>query len=361
MPKKNIKRTTNNATTNTINLNGKLSWMLNHPFRVLAFILAGSTTVIFSDTIRKIFGRHHLQNQSIPTLEGNSKEFTQAKDGLIPNVGGHLEEFTQPQNQLISCGSNLDEFVPKASLCYPIVKLMVLKDCVGVGNISPSFAQINGYVYATACCMSANMPPEKCSNMPGIINSPKLAKQTKLPTKLVGIDFVEEGKYAIVDFKQSIATVGISFCVGVAITNSNPTKVLLAHVNAENNILAHDHYLKGKFEDPFMVIKNFIANSNLDNWKVTLVGGHIENIVHIKTALENMGLNHIDSYYEPDWSISYDKNKVNKGAIMIKEGQPFIIKNPQDFEHLIASIPADQKGKPAALKLQDKPASLRLR
>lgn len=347
MPKRknNITATTaKGLTTNRHNLNKKfnlmLILMLRYPFRFLTFLLASSAVLIFGNKTRNFFGQEQPQNQLIPSE---------------PDV----KAFVSTKNQFIPCGSNFEEFVPKSSACYTMVKMMVNKDCEGLGNISPSFAQINGYAYAAGCCEFINMPLEKCSNMPGRISSLKSAKQIALPKNLVGLTFVEEGKYAIADVKQTIATIGISFCVGVAITNS--TKVLLAHVNADNNILAHDHYLKGKFEDPFIAIKDFIANSNLDGWKVTLVSGQIENIVHIKTVLENMGLNNIDSYYESDWSESFSKEKVNMGTIMIKEGQTFIIKNPQDFKHLFATISADQKDKPAALKLQGKLASLKLR
>ena len=140
----------------------------------------------------------------------------------------------------------------------------------------------------------------------------------------------------------------------MAITNPSSPHVLLAHINAEN-ILANDNYLKGKSNDPFIAVKDFIVKSNLD-WKVTLVSGSPANIVYVKTVLENMGLHNVDSYCEPGWAnVFWSKdgiNILNHGAIMIKEGQPFVIKNPQDFEHLFTSIPEDQKGKPAALRLR---------
>jgi hypothetical protein len=92
------------------------------------------------------------------------------------------------------------------------------------------------------------------------------------------------------------------------------------------------------------------------DWKVTLASGSPANIVYIKTVLENIGLHNIDSYCEPGWAnVFWGKdgvNRLNYGAIMIKEGQPFVVKNPQDFEHLFASIPEYQKDKPAALRLR---------
>ncbi len=317
MPKKNIQAITKTA-TNTNNLNGKFNWILNHPFRFLVFILASSTAMMFSDKIRKFFGRE------------------------------------QPQNQLIPSRSNLEAFVPTTSIAYEHVKARIDNDCQDAGYVSPSFAQINGYAYATEYCILRNKSLKKCSNILGEISSPQLAKQKKLPTKLAGVDLVKEGNYKIVEFKKTIATVGLSFCVGMAITHPNSPNVLLAHINAEN-ILANDDYLKGKTKDPFIVIKDFIANSNLD-WKVTLASGSPANIVYIKTVLENIGLHNIDSYCEPGWAnVFWGKdgvNRLNYGAIMIKEGQPFVVKNPQDFEHLFASIPEYQKDKPAALRLR---------
>ncbi len=300
-------------TKNTNKLSSAYKLLLNHPFKLLTFILASSTVV----------------------------------GGIISKISSRK----QSEDQLVRCGSNLEAFVPITSIAYPTVKFHLDNNCQGVGNVPLIFTKINAYAYATDYCAFFNKALKQCSNMPGEIHSPQVAKQKKLSPNLTNVVIVQEGEYTIVNSKQTAATGGISYCVGLTITSPNSSEVLLAHINAEN-IFANDDYLKGKFIDPFIAIKDFVINKKLD-WKITLVSGSYANLVYIKTLLEHIGLHNIDSYCEPGWVITHS-SKVNHGSIIIQEGQPFIIENPQDFKGLFVTIPKEKKEKPGSFKVKIK-------
>lgn len=252
-------------------------------------------------------------------------------------------------SEVSKCVSRVDQFVPKDSPAFLVTKLLMLSDCLDVEDSVPElFTKTNGYAYSTEFCFFRQI---QCNNMNGLIHSPDVAKKATLDPKQSQIQLVPEGSYGITTADNIIVTASVSYCVALSISSSKSSKVLLAHINADN-IKAHDEYLKGRLENPFAGIRSFIANKKLD-WQVTLASGSPANLVYIKTILEDMGLLNIRSYVDHEWSVSSSRSsaKVNSGNLMIKMGETLFITNENDFQKLIPPLPESKKGKPAALTL----------
>jgi len=240
------------------------------------------------------------------------------------------------------------------------------EDCQGETMVPRLFRDINAAAHSTKYCHTAFSGAPACQEILRKFKTPKDLRSISLLDS-PNTKFIPEGQYATLSPEESYGTVGISYCVGLALTNiksPSTSESLLAHINDEN-IQANDNHLRsnGRSPDPFSGIRDFINNKPTD-YQATLVSGSIGNIAYMKTLLTSMGINSFTMIHESRWATDTifspsdrDKLILDHGNLVIHEGSVYLLNNPKQYKKFIQSIASDLKNKPSALQ-NNKTASI---